>query len=366
MVKRHIVPIPATQDGGPVVVVEVIQNGSQPLDVQLVGCEGENPYVATIKQQNVGKLRHNNFKGSDAEWLALLSHFLLQIQPEERHASALERVRTEYSWRNKDLVITFRQDVENIKVTLGDIVLPQDLEYEISPFEWAQISAQAHAQALEEMASLKAELKSKQGIIDKLNAQLEDFIKTKNVTETAMLQQFMELLNEKKRKIRDQQRLLAGAKIEKSTASAVQSTREETRPRKAGPSRASKRKTPVRATVAEQESDSDQMEIDKSKEEEQEELDDNSREATPDRTTDDETEDENEAPARSAPRLRDRSSETDDATATVAQASKDVPKRGEPPRRELPFARPNTRGKPAAKQPSPPTADDDETDDDEL
>jgi hypothetical protein len=33
-----------------------------------------------------------------------------------------------------------------------------------------------------------------------------------------MLQQFMQLLNEKKRKIRDQSRLLAGAKVEKPTS----------------------------------------------------------------------------------------------------------------------------------------------------
>jgi len=66
------------------------------------------------------------------------------------------------------------------------------------------------------MTKLRAELNSKQGIVDELNAQLKDFIKTKNETETAMLQQFMELLNEKKRKIRDQQRLLSGAKIDKA------------------------------------------------------------------------------------------------------------------------------------------------------
>jgi hypothetical protein len=58
-------------------------------------------------------------------------------------------------------------------------------------------------------------VKSKQDTIDKLNAQLEDFIKTKHEAETAMLQRFMELLNEKKRKIRDQSRLLAGAKVDK-------------------------------------------------------------------------------------------------------------------------------------------------------
>lgn len=119
--------------------------------------------------------------------------------------------------------------------------------------------------------------------------------------------------------------------------------------------------------AAEQESDSDQMEIDKSKEEEQEEVNDSSGAATPDRTTDDETEDEDEAPVSSAMRLRGKPFETDSAAATVAQDPKNATKpTGPPPRRELPFARPSTRSKPRSKQPSPPAAaEDDETDDDD-
>lgn len=85
-----------------------------------------------------------------------------------------------------------------------------------NPFEWAQTSAQAHRRALEELASSRAKATSEQETIAKLRAQLDDFIKTKNEAESAMLQQFMALLNEKKRKIRDQSRLLAGAKVDKS------------------------------------------------------------------------------------------------------------------------------------------------------
>jgi septal ring factor EnvC (AmiA/AmiB activator) len=99
---------------------------------------------------------------------------------------------------------------------LGEIVLPQDDGFEFSPFDWAQTSATAHAQALQQLTDLKSRVGSKQDTIAKLNAQLDDFIKTKNETETAMLLQFMELLNEKKRKIRDQSRLLAGAQVDKT------------------------------------------------------------------------------------------------------------------------------------------------------
>lgn len=71
--------------------------------------------------------------------------------------------------------------------------------------------------SLKELAGVKAQASSEQDTIAKLSAQLDDLIQTKSETESAMLQQFMELLNEKKRKIRDQNRLLARAKVDKDT-----------------------------------------------------------------------------------------------------------------------------------------------------
>ena len=48
---RFIVPVEPAAGDGEVVVVEVLQedDGSHPLDVRLVGCEGESPYVAHSK-----------------------------------------------------------------------------------------------------------------------------------------------------------------------------------------------------------------------------------------------------------------------------------------------------------------------------
>jgi septal ring factor EnvC (AmiA/AmiB activator) len=115
------------------------------------------------------------------------------------------------------LVLKLDEICSNLEqITLGEIVLRKDEDFEFNPFEWAQASAKAHSHTLQEMADLKARASSEQDTITKLNAQLDDFIKTKNETETAMLQKFMELLNEKKRKIRDQSRLLAGAKVDKA------------------------------------------------------------------------------------------------------------------------------------------------------
>ncbi|ORY01504.1 hypothetical protein BCR34DRAFT_627739 [Clohesyomyces aquaticus] len=367
--KRHIVAVEPASGDGPVVVLEVRQRSdSRPLDVDLIGCEEEYPYVATIQQRDIGKLQ-KNFKGSSDEWNTLLSHFLLQQQPEDGDTKILDGVRMVYSLTTrKKLEIVFRQDVQGIKVTLGEIVLPCDEEAEILPFEWAQVSAQAHALALSEIAELKSKLHSKQSTVDKLNAQLEDFIKTKNESDTAMLQQFMELLNEKKRKIRDQQRLLAGAKVDKTTATAVQAARKETKPRKAGPSRASKRKASAKAAPPEPVSDSDQMEIDEAKVEEADDAGETPEPNTPDQTSDEETEDESpdSAPASSAPltqsHTRGGSGAPGRANTTVTRASREPSAAAELPHREL-------RSKPGSKLVSPPPAhddDDDETEDEEL
>jgi hypothetical protein len=110
------------------------------------------------------------------------------------------------------------------QVTLGEIALPKDEEYELNPFEWAQISAEAHTRTLQELSDIKARATSEQATISKLQGQLDDFIKTKSETEKEMLQQFMVLLNEKKRKIRDQNRLLAGAKVNEATGKTDKST----------------------------------------------------------------------------------------------------------------------------------------------
>lgn len=259
-------------------------------------------------------------------------------------------------------------------------MLPRDDDFEFNPFEWAQASAKAHAGTLKELADLRTQANSEQDTIARLHAQLDDFVKTKNETEVAMLQQFMELLNEKKRKIRDQSRLLATAKVDSSvgeshcatavvksltqhdTATAVQPTRQDAKPRKAGTSRQSKRKAPAQTAEADlkSEPDSDQMEIDQAKEEEQEG--DEAPAATPD-PSDDETDAEEIV----APSVRAKS-ETLRASSIAKTSKEEVHSDGNPPpKRELPFGRPATRSKRPEKQPSPAAEDEDDvTDDKEL
>jgi DNA double-strand break repair and V(D)J recombination protein XRCC4 len=52
--------------------------------------------------------------------------------------------------------------------------------------------------------------------INKLNGQLEELINAKSEHESQLISKFVQLLNEKKLKIRNQQRLLASARVDPS------------------------------------------------------------------------------------------------------------------------------------------------------
>ena len=128
---RRIVPVEPASGRGETVVIEVQQEGAHELDVRLVGCEGENPYVVNskgdpnahdgcyadmdaVKQSQLPKLKHK-FKGTNAEWEAVLAHFLLQKQLGPDQANLLEGVRMIYTLNKDDLEVSIRQDVQGIK-----------------------------------------------------------------------------------------------------------------------------------------------------------------------------------------------------------------------------------------------------------
>lgn len=99
----------------------------------------------------------------------------------------------------------------------------------------------------EELAAAKAKVESLEQSVKELMAQLDDFITSKEEDETQMLEKFRDLLNEKKFKIRLQQRLLAAATVDpKKLANIAGGEEDGAHHRNAGPSRRGKRKTPVK------------------------------------------------------------------------------------------------------------------------
>lgn len=66
----------------------------------------------------------------------------------------------------------------------------------------------------QETSALTARYRSAEETIQKLNTQLEDLVKAKKEHEDELIGKFVLLLNEKKLKVRNQQRLLATAKVD--------------------------------------------------------------------------------------------------------------------------------------------------------
>lgn len=68
----------------------------------------------------------------------------------------------------------------------------------------------------EQISSLADKLQAAEDTIAKLNARLEELVAARRDHENRLMTNFVRVLNEKKLKIRNQQRLLAGAKLDAS------------------------------------------------------------------------------------------------------------------------------------------------------
>lgn len=61
MASTRVVKFPRSDDASSFILVQITPKGSKPLDVKLVGTEGEEPYVASCKSSHFhpSKPRHN-------------------------------------------------------------------------------------------------------------------------------------------------------------------------------------------------------------------------------------------------------------------------------------------------------------------
>jgi hypothetical protein len=166
-------------------------------------------------------------------------------------------------------------------------------------------------------------------------------------------------LNEKKLKIRDQQRLLASSNVDPARLAAVEEKRSE-RHHSAGPSRRGKRKAGTRVESEDDESDAFQnMDVDEAPNESEQD-----QPQTPPQdvsTADESSEGEAPVPPPTRKNLRESPAEASSSAAAPPPPREAVV----PPRRELPVFQKKPAAKPAAKP--APVVDGSETEsDDEL
>lgn len=130
--------------------------------------------------------------------------------------------------------------MEGLTTRLGTFILNYDESTEISLFDWVAQSCEKVTSLLSSIVDQQQDSSSHATTIAALQAQIDDLIATKEDSERTLIDNFTLLLNEKKAKIRDQQRLLATAKIDPVAHGKIAASRK----REAGPSRPGKRKGP--------------------------------------------------------------------------------------------------------------------------
>jgi DNA double-strand break repair and V(D)J recombination protein XRCC4 len=364
------------------VLLQVSPSGDSALDLNLLATEGEAPYkgkstfsspplacrcthVTLVRQRKIKDLRAKNSHSSDDEWQNILRYvFNPQSAPSipDNERKGLEVVTT---IGNEKVTITLRNRIDKITQRLGSIELAQNNDAEIQLFEWCG-SAIDQRKALEaEQTDLHSKLESAQATIASLDSKLEELVKAKADHEEELISKFVLLLNEKKLKIRSQQRLLSSAKIDPKKMKQMEKTLEG-KGRQAQSSRAGKRRADPEAddAVNEDEVESsdgfEKLDVDR-----QEGIVASSQEASSVRQTTPETETETEPDNDELPEPMSRSSPPLGPSAPTArqtskkpaassksrkrQASKKKSPSPPPPVRELPFAKRGAKGKKAAE-----------------
>lgn len=294
---------------------------------------------------------------------------LLQRRIQGSEASALEKLQVLATLAGDQLSILFRNNISGITQKLGEVVFKKDESQELDITGWTGTAVKRSNELDREVQELTSRYDEQSKKMEKLSLQLEDLIKAKIEHENDLLHKLQELLNTKKLKIRDQQRLLASAKLDPKQAAKLESARSNSKPRAATASRTGKRKAKGghRASESSEESGFEGKALQQKPESDLSE-----QMNTPERSDQDATEDESGDGRGSGPQAAksaDRSEAADGAKGAIGEEMQlDMP-----PTRALPFGEGGNREQ--GKRPETERmltlnreagTEDEETDDDEL
>ncbi|CAJ2511158.1 Uu.00g067830.m01.CDS01 [Anthostomella pinea] len=356
-------PISGQDDGS--FLVEVSSNGSQPLDLKLVGSESTAVFMVKLRHRRIAACKASGGHCTDQEWQQILTSSLVEQQP-LRDIEIKANVESDGSC----VTLSFRKNIQGITQRLGSIKLEENDKTEISPFDWCVAALASKDKVTEDLATATAKVESLEKSINELKGHLDELIKAKDDDETQLLEKFRDLINEKKVKIRQQQRLLASASVDPDKLAKVGASQGSLN-RPAGKSRASKRKAVKDEADSSDDDGFEKMDVDNGDAnnagQESEQGDGQLA------TTEDDTPSEADSEAEPAPPAvksqkmdaapPSRNTRCSQARKSPSLAGSDGSSDAPPPRRNLPFM----QGKKKAAPPPAP-ADDEETasDDDEL
>ncbi|TQS33918.1 hypothetical protein Golomagni_05722, partial [Golovinomyces magnicellulatus] len=211
---ENVIKIPCSSDEHDFVLVHVSWDSDTSQSLTLVGSEGENVYAVTIdksrkstgvkwkdeappEQEVVDHLFSTIFLGDNA--------VIASSHDTDREVRGLYQAVA--AIKSDTLIITIQKKIEGIIEKLGEItLLPEELD--ISLFSWCSLTIQSRQSLLHELDKTKSVLRRKDEEIKILKETLDQMTDLKRQHEDILLKKFTLLLNEKKAKIRDQERRL--------------------------------------------------------------------------------------------------------------------------------------------------------------
>ncbi len=321
-------------------------------------------------------MRAKNFHGPDDEWQNILLHVFNPQSAAPLPSNQRQGLEVVAGINSGKVTITLRNRIDKITQRLGSVDLSQDDDAEIQLFDWCASAIDQRLVLEAGQIDLHSKYESAQATIASLDAKLEELVMAKADHEEELISKFVLLLNEKKLKIRNQQRILSTAKVDEKKLQQMQKTLEG-KGRRAESSRAGKRRADDQAQAAKEDAQNEssdafeEMDIDK-----QEGIVAGSQEASSERQTTPETGSETEidsdddaapepAPKTASPAPKARTSNRARASQRKKTSSpplkpgktRQTPSRSAsplPPVRVLPFAKKGAKAKKVAEpEPGP-------------
>ncbi|CAK3853364.1 hypothetical protein AC578_8593 [Lecanosticta acicola] len=223
------------------ILLNVIHRGPRDLDLKLIGTDFEKLYSGKVKDSSAKSLQASNFTGNLEEWKSILGLALRHLRPSGTLPEHLQGIQAVGAIDGSTLTVTIQRRIDDITQRLGTIKL-EETDEEVNTLEWADQATAASDDLRSQLETLQSSVASQQKQITRLTNELDNLIRAKKEHEDELFSKFAALLNAKKLKIRDQQRLLAGAQVDHDAAQEVNDARSRTARREPGASRKGKRK----------------------------------------------------------------------------------------------------------------------------
>ncbi|KAI4600349.1 hypothetical protein KJ359_000703 [Pestalotiopsis sp. 9143b] len=219
MTDRPVFRFPVSDTNENFFLVQIIptEGSKNPLDLKLVGTEGDNVFVVKLRHRRAHEWKASPGNCTDDEWEQILIASL--IEPLSPHGKDIE-VKVEIGEDSKGrkagkiATLVFRKNFSGITQRLGSITLASTEDEGVEVFAWCVAAIGDRAKVVDDLAAATAKAAELEQTANELKAQLEDLLKAKDDDERQLLEKFRDLLNEKKLKIRQQQRLLASAEVD--------------------------------------------------------------------------------------------------------------------------------------------------------